>query len=93
MLKGNNPESQIEQLKDQAHCLGVYAKVPGRDVNGSPMWKHVDADLCIASSEVEGEKGWVIAQARAIPISEHGAFALRVRAGHSLRSCGARDRC
>jgi len=62
VLKGDCPESQISDLKGQAHCLGVYAKVPGRDSNGSPMWKHVDGDLVIASAEVDGEKGWVIAQ-------------------------------
>lgn len=59
VLKGNNPESQISQLKDQAHCLGVYARVPNRE---PPMWKHVDGDLCIAQGDVDGDKGWVICQ-------------------------------
>ena len=39
-------------LKCQVPCLGVYAKVCNRDANGHPMWKHVDADLCIASAQV-----------------------------------------
>ena len=50
-LLGDNPESQREALKSQVQCLGVYAKVPNRDVNGYPMWKHVDADLCIACAK------------------------------------------
>ena len=42
--------------------LGVYAKVPNRETNGYPMWKHVDADLCIACAKIDGNDGWVVAQ-------------------------------
>lgn len=55
-LSGDNPESQREALKSQVQCLGVYAKVPGRDANGQPMWKHVDADLCIAATKVSAAR-------------------------------------
>jgi len=61
-LKGDNPTSHAACLKQQTRCLGVYTRVPGRDANGHPMWKHVDDDLCIGSAKVDGEAGWVVAQ-------------------------------
>ena len=53
-LKGDNPTSHAACLKQQTRCLGVYTRVPGRDANGHPMWKHVDDDLCIGSAKVCG---------------------------------------
>uniref|UniRef100_A0A7S2I460 Uncharacterized protein n=1 Tax=Haptolina brevifila TaxID=156173 RepID=A0A7S2I460_9EUKA len=76
VLKGDSPEVQNNQLKDQAHCLGVYAKVPNRDVNGSPIWKHVDSDLCIASADVDGEKGWVICQFTTLGVKDNRCMQL-----------------
>ena len=61
-LVGENPESNCATLKSQVQCLGVYAKVPNRETNGYPMWKHVDADLCIACAKIDGNDGWVVAQ-------------------------------
>jgi hypothetical protein len=52
----------INSLKCQSHCMGVYKLMPNITPNGAPCWKHVDEDLCIAASKINGEDGWVIAQ-------------------------------
>jgi len=61
-LQGDNPTSQRETLKSQVQCLGVYARVPSREANGHPMWKHTEENLCIGHATIDGEPGWVVAQ-------------------------------
>ena len=73
----DNPETGTTALKNQTRCLGVYVKVPGRDHNGHPIWKHVDEDLCFASSTVDGEQGWVIAQFQTFGVKEHRSMTIK----------------
>jgi len=53
---------EINSLKQQGHCLGVYKLLQSVTPNGLPAWKHVNEDLIIASGHVDGEEGWVVAQ-------------------------------
>ena len=61
-------------LKQQAHCLGVYTIVNGRECNGKPMYKHATADLVVAHALKVGEneeEGWVVAKWSTFGVKDH----------------------
>jgi hypothetical protein len=61
-------------LKQQAHALGVYCMVQGRECNGKPMYKHATADLVLAHATKVGEndeEGWIVAKWSTFGVKDH----------------------
>jgi len=59
-------EGKINSLKQQSHCLGTYVKIDGREVLGSPLFKHATADLVLHKArgigDEGGDEGWAVSR-------------------------------
>jgi len=60
--------AEINALKVQAHCLGVYQIIPERlGPNGKAIYRHATADLVLMAATVNDEEGWVISKFSTLP--------------------------
>jgi len=56
-------QGEINALKKQTQCCGVYALMPaknGGDSKSPPVWKHATEDLQLCASKIKGDEGWVV---------------------------------
>ena len=55
-------QADINSLKAQTHCCGVYTLMPKHQINSKPVWKHTCEDLVICSGSFNGEDGWLVSR-------------------------------
>lgn len=61
----------INALKLQGHCLGVYTLIHGKTHNDRPMWKHAIEDLILCYSKGgKDDDVWVVADSKTIHTKE-----------------------
>ena len=55
-------QADINSLKLQSHCCGVYSLLEKQQINNKPTWKHCTEDLAICFGQLAGDagEGWQI---------------------------------
>jgi len=71
--------SEVNALKGQARCLGVYTLVSGKRHNEQPMWRHSTEDLVVALAKDASKDCWMVARSVTIDNKEDRCMKIESR--------------